>query len=112
MVEKPPHHTYDIYLEVEAHGGYGGIWRPFYLSLLWSERVCVSILILFFNLCVTSQPARVWFRQNIRHSKKVNIFWKLFVCRIRIAIQNGPMWVLHISDFFKLLFSKLRNEEK
>ena len=32
MVEKPPHHTYDIYLEVEAHGGYGGIWRPFYLS--------------------------------------------------------------------------------
>ena len=32
MVEKPPLHTYDIYLEVEAHGGYGGIWRPFYLS--------------------------------------------------------------------------------
>ena len=32
MVEKPPHHTYDIYLEVEAHGGHGGIWRPFYLS--------------------------------------------------------------------------------
>ena len=33
MVEKPPLHTYDISLEVEAHGGYGGIWRPFYLSL-------------------------------------------------------------------------------
>ena len=32
MVEKPPLHTYDIYLEVEAHGGHGGIWRPFYLS--------------------------------------------------------------------------------
>ena len=29
MVEKPPLHTYDISLEVEAHGG---IWRPFYLS--------------------------------------------------------------------------------
>ena len=34
MVEKPTHHTYDIYLEVEAHGGYGGIWRPFYLSII------------------------------------------------------------------------------
>ena len=34
MVEKPPLHTYDISLEVEAHGGYGGIWRPFYLSEL------------------------------------------------------------------------------
>ena len=32
MVEKPPHHTYDIYLEVEAHGG---IWRPFYLSYIY-----------------------------------------------------------------------------
>ena len=31
MVEKPPLHIYDIYLEVEAHGGHGGIWRPFYL---------------------------------------------------------------------------------
>ena len=36
MVEKPPLHIYDIYLEVEAHGGYGGIWRPFYLS--WNYR--------------------------------------------------------------------------
>ena len=35
MVEKPPLHTYDIYLEVEAHGGYGGIWRPFYLSYIY-----------------------------------------------------------------------------
>ena len=34
MVEKPPLHMYDIYLEVEAHGGYGGIWRPFYLSYI------------------------------------------------------------------------------
>ena len=34
MVEKPPLYTYDIYLEVEAHGGYGGIWRPFYLSYI------------------------------------------------------------------------------
>ena len=32
MVEKPPLHIYDIYLEVEANGGHGGIWRPFYLS--------------------------------------------------------------------------------
>ena len=53
-----------------------------------------------------SQPGSGSGKQNIRHSKKVNIFWKLFVCRIRIAIQNGPMWVLHISDFFKLLYSK------
>ena len=36
MVEKPPLHIYDIYLEVEAHGGHGGIWRPFYLS--WNYR--------------------------------------------------------------------------
>ena len=36
MVEKPPLHTYDIYLEVEAHGGHGGIWRPFYLSPIGS----------------------------------------------------------------------------
>ena len=35
MVEKPPLHTYDISLEVEAHGGYGGIWRPFYLSYIY-----------------------------------------------------------------------------
>ena len=34
MVEKPPLHTYDIYLEVEAHGGHEGIWRPFYLSFI------------------------------------------------------------------------------
>ena len=53
-----------------------------------------------------SRPGSGSGKQNIRHSKKVNIFWKLFVCRIRIAIQNGPMWVLHISDFFKLLYSK------
>ena len=32
MVEKPPLHIYDIYLEVDANGGHGGIWRPFYLS--------------------------------------------------------------------------------
>ena len=32
MVEKPPLYIYDIYLEVETHGGHGGIWRPFYLS--------------------------------------------------------------------------------
>ena len=42
MVEKPPLHIYDIYLEVEAHGGHGGIWRPFYLSHIWSfgHRFC------------------------------------------------------------------------
>ena len=60
----------------------------------------------------TSQPARVWFRQNIRHSQKIYNFWKLFIYRFIIAIQNGPSWVLPISDFFKLLFNKLRNEEK
>ena len=59
-----------------------------------------------------TQPARVGFRQNIRHSQKIYIFWKLFIYRFIIAIQNGPSWVLPISDFFKLLFSKLRNEEK
>ena len=37
MVEKPPLHTYDIYLEVEAYGGYGGIWRPFYLSYIYNN---------------------------------------------------------------------------
>ena len=36
----------------------------------------------------------------------------LYIGRFIIAIQNGPSWVLPISDFFKLLFSKLRNEEK
>ena len=36
MVEKPPLHIYDIYLEVEAHGGHGGIWRPFYLSCIYT----------------------------------------------------------------------------
>ena len=36
MVEKPPLYIYDIYLEVEAHGGHGGIWRPFYLSEVYN----------------------------------------------------------------------------
>ena len=88
-----------------------------YLNILRKEFIIPTILtiagdITFLTIDYRSQQARVWFRQNIRHSKKVNIFWKLFACRIRIAIENGPMWVLHISDFFKLLFSKLRNEEK
>ena len=39
MVEKPPLHTYDISLEVEAHGGYGGIWRPFYLSSKYTNYI-------------------------------------------------------------------------
>ena len=45
MVEKPPLHTYDIYLEVEAHGGHGGIWRPFYLS-----PICNVWTILLYNM--------------------------------------------------------------
>ena len=43
MVEKPPLHTYDIYLEVEAHGGYGGIWRPFYLSYIYIYIIYLHI---------------------------------------------------------------------
>ena len=39
MVEKPPLHTYDISLEVEAHGGYGGLWRPFYLLEICMKNV-------------------------------------------------------------------------
>ena len=45
MVEKPPLHTYDISLEVEAHGGYGGIWRPFYLSYIKHQRFKVNSVI-------------------------------------------------------------------
>ena len=45
-------------------------------------------------------------KQNIRHSQKIYIFWKLFTYRIIIAIHNGASWVLPISDFFKLLYSK------
>ena len=59
-----------------------------------------------------AQPARVQFRPNIRHSNKVCIFKNLFVYRITWAIQNNPSLVLLKGDFFKLLFSKLRNEEK
>ena len=45
-------------------------------------------------------------KQNIRHSQKIYIFWKLFIYRIIITIHNGASWVLPIGDFFKLFYSK------
>ena len=45
-------------------------------------------------------------KQNIRHSPKKYFFRKLFIYRIIITIHNGASWVLPISDFFKLLYSK------
>ena len=47
MVEKPPLHMYDIYLEVEAHGGHGGIWRPFYLSSINTNTLTAKLLYYF-----------------------------------------------------------------
>ena len=50
MVEKPPLHIYDIYLEVEAHGGYGGIWRPFYLSPICKKWILFAIFFHTFRI--------------------------------------------------------------
>ena len=57
-------------------------------------------------ILVHSLPGSGSGKQNIRHSQKIYIFWKLFTYRIIIAIHNGASWVLPISDFFKLLYSK------
>ena len=50
MVENPPLHIYDIYLEVEAHGGHGGIWRPFYLSYISTLGVQIQNMKMFIDI--------------------------------------------------------------
>ena len=73
MVEKPPLHIYDIYLEVEANGGHGGIWRPFYLShiytkynIVYLKSIPYILLFLFSGWCITrigtKRFYKSWFR--------------------------------------------------